>query len=148
MHTVAFKLNKDASQFQAGESIGFGIRCGVKCQDPKTKEEKWTNYQAVIFAKSPAQIDFYSRALVAGTMAVVSGEKISVEEFQGTNGLTINLNLLNARVEAVHTADAGQQSQQQPQRQAPQQRPQQQAPQQAAQGGAGFDAFEDDIPFN
>ena len=49
--TVTFKLNKDATQFQAGESIGFGIRGGVKYYDRQTKQDAYTNFEAVIFAK-------------------------------------------------------------------------------------------------
>ena len=50
--TITGKLNKPANIFQAGDSTGFGVRIGVKCRDPKTKADVWTNYSAVIFAKS------------------------------------------------------------------------------------------------
>lgn len=51
MHTVPFRLNENAQEFQAGEYIGFGLRTGVKYQD-KNKQDQWTNYKAAIFAKS------------------------------------------------------------------------------------------------
>ena len=100
-HTIAIKLNKPAQQFQAGESTGFGIRGGVKYYDRKTKAEKWTNYQAAVFAKNQQQIDFYAGNLVDGAVVTVSGESIAVEEFQGQQGLQITLGLNNARIEYI-----------------------------------------------
>lgn len=100
-HTIAIKLNKPAKQFQAGDSVGFGIRGGVKYYDRKTKAEKWTNYQAAIFAKNQQQIDFYAGNLVEGAVVTVSGESIAVEEFQGQQGLQITLALNNARIEYI-----------------------------------------------
>jgi len=124
--TITGKLNKDARQFQAGDSTGFGVRLGVKYQDPKTKQDDWCNYSAVVFAKSPGQIQFYQQSLVEGSVVEVFCEKQSIEQYQGANGLQLSINMLNARLGYVHT---GQQPSQQ---QAPQQRqqaPQQQAPQ-------------------
>lgn len=114
-HTIAIKLNKPAQQFQAGDSVGFWIRGGVKYYDRKAKAEKWTNYQAAIFAKNQQQIDFYAGNLVEGAVVTVSGESIAVEEFQGQQGLQITLGLNNARIEyiaspsQVRAADAAQQ---------------------------------------
>ncbi len=122
--TITGKLNKTANQFQAGDSTGFGIRLGVKYRDPKTKQDDWCNYSAVIFAKSPGQVQFYQQALVEGSVIEVSCEQQSIESFQGTNGPMLSINMLNARLGYVHTGQ-----------QAPQQRqPQQQSYQAPAQG--------------
>lgn len=145
-HTIAFKLNKPAQQFQAGESVGFGIRGGVKYYDRKTKSEKWTNYQAAIFAKNQQQIDFYAGNLVEGAVVTVSGESIAVEEFQGQQGLQITLALNNARVEyiaspsQVRAPDAAQQAYNNAESQRAPIAPPPSAPQ-------GFDSFDEDIPF-
>lgn len=114
-HTIVGKLNKDARQFQAGDSTGFGIRLGVKYRDPKTKQDEYTNYQAVIFAKSAGQIQFYQSALVAGSVIEVSAEQLKVDTFQGDNGQVVSIDMLNARLGYVHSANApqGQQAQQQ-----------------------------------
>jgi len=112
--TITGKLNKTANQFQAGDSTGFGIRLGVKYRDPKTKQDDWCNYSAVIFAKSPGQVQFYQQALVEGSVIEVSCEQQSVESFQGTNGEMLSINMLNARLGYVHT---GQQAPQQRQQQ-------------------------------
>lgn len=171
MHSISGKLNKDATQFQAGESIGFGIRLGVKYRDPKTKESEWTNYSAVIFAKSPNQIQFYQNVLVAGSIVSIGAEQLKVDSFEGQNGTLLSISMLNARLTyAFNPSEAGQQppaqqqggygqaaqqqAQPQQQQQAPQ-RPQQQAAQSsyqnvphATQGQQqGIDQFDDDIPF-
>ena len=120
--TVTGKLNKAASQFQAGESTGFGLRLGVKFYDRESKSEQWTNYEAAVFAKAPAQVQFYQQALVEGAIVEVSGDKLKIRQFQGNNGLSLSIELLDAKLGAVF-APQGQQ--------APQQRPAQQPQQQA-----------------
>ena len=113
--TITGKLNKPASQFQAGESTGFGLRLGVKFYDRESKSDQWTNYEAVVFAKAPAQIQFYQSALVEGAIVEVSGDKLKIRQFQGNNGLSLSIELLDAKLGAVFA----------PQPQAPQQQPQQ-----------------------
>ena len=145
--TITGKLNKPANMFQAGESTGFGIRLGVKYRDPKTKEDAWCNYSAVIFAKSAGQIQFYQNALIEGSIVEVSAEQLKVDSFQGDNGAILSIDMLNARLGYVHTAQGAPQQQQnnnqghnnnQQQNQGgfggqQQQAPQQQAPQQQQQ---------------
>ncbi len=127
--TITGKLNKPASQFQAGESTGFGLRLGVKFYDRETKADQWTNYEAVVFAKAPAQIQFYQSALVEGAIVEVSGDKLKIRQFQGNNGLSLSIELIDAKLGAVFA----------PQGQAPQQPQQRQAqqPAQAPQQGYG-----------
>ena len=121
-HTIVGKLNKAATQFQAGESIGFGVRVGVKYYDRDTKQNEFTNYEAVIFAKAPAQIQFYQSALAEGAIIEVSGDQQKIKTFDGQNGQSISIELLNAKLGYIHS----------PNQQAPQQQGgfQQQSPQQ------------------
>tara|TARA_R100000541_G_scaffold2314_2_gene8722 strand:+ start:984 stop:1436 length:453 start_codon:yes stop_codon:yes gene_type:complete len=137
--TITGKLTKAANQFQAGESTGFGIRLGVKYRDPKTKQDEWTNYSAVIFAKAPGQIQFYQNALVEGSVVEVSCDQLKVDSFDGNNGPVLSIDMLNARLGYVYSqqqVNAPQYNQQQSQggfhQQAPNQNGgfQQQAPQQ------------------
>ena len=154
--TVTFKLNKDATQFQAGEGVGFGIRGGVKYYDRQTKQDAYTNFDAVIFAKQQRQIEFYQSALVAGSIVEVTGQKLAIKQFQGNNGLSLSIELLDASIGFIGTAGAQKAQGQQPQQgyqQQPQQRQQQngyaqasggmQRPQQQPQAPA----FDDDIPW-
>ena len=158
--TVTFKLNKDATQFQAGESIGFGIRGGVKYYDRQTKQDAYTNYECVIFAKQQRQIEFYQSALVAGSIVEVTGQKLAIKQFQGNNGLSLSIELLDASIGFIGTAGApqAQGQQQQGYQQQPQQRQQQnsyaqasggmQRPQQQMQQPqGGYQDFDDTIPF-
>lgn len=134
--TVTFKLNKDATQFQAGESVGLGIRGGVKYYDRQTKQDAYTNYECVIFAKQQRQIEFYQSALVAGSIVEVTGQKLAIKQFQGNNGLSLSIELLDASIGFIGTAGApqAQGQQQQGYQQQPQQRPQQNGYAQASGG--------------
>ncbi len=121
--TITGKLNKAASQFQAGESTGFGINIGVKYYDRETKADAWTNYQAAVFAKAPTQVQFYQQALVEGAIVEVSGDKLKIRQFQGNNGLVLSIELLDAKLGAVFAPQGQHAPQQQPQQ--PQQQQQQ-----------------------
>ena len=122
--TVTFKLNKAANQFQAGESVGFGIRGGVQYYDRETQQKEWTNYEAVIFAKNPNQVAFYQQALAEGSIVEVSGRQQKIRQYQGANGLQLSIEILDAAIGYVGTTG---QAQQAPQRQ-PAQQPQRQQP--------------------
>ena len=141
-HTVTGKLNKAAREFQAGESLGFGINVGVKYYDRTTKQNEWTNYKAVIFSKNQQQIDFLRGALVEGSVVELFGESIKVDPFVKDDGSTmITLELNNARLGYVGTIGQAPQQQSQgfhqppqaPRQQAQGFQPQQQAPQQQIQ---------------
>lgn len=96
--TITGKLNKHAQIFPAGESTGFGIRLGVKFYNRDTKQEEWTNYQAVVFAKAAAQIQFYTQALVEGAIVEISGDKQRIKQFQGQNGQQLSIEILDAKL--------------------------------------------------
>jgi len=138
--TIVGKLNKAATQFQAGESTGFGIRLGVKFYDREAKEDAWTNFEAVIFAKAPAQVQFYQQVLVEGAMVEVSGDKLKIRQFQGNNGLSLSIELLDAKLGFVNAPQSSTNQAQAPQqqRQQPQQQPQQSYNQPRQQPPAGY----------
>lgn len=107
--TITGKLNKPATQFQAGDSTGFGIRLGVKFYDRETKADAYTNYEAVVFAKQPAQVQFYQNALIEGAVVEVTGDKLKIRQFQGNNGLSLSIELLDAKLGFVYAPQAAQQ---------------------------------------
>jgi len=117
--TVVLKLNKAASEFQAGESVGFGIRGGVQYYDHKTKQKEWTNYSAAVFVRNQAQIDFYRSALVEGAVVEVGGKTQKIEIFDGQNGPVYSIELQEAWLGAIHSPQNAQpqQAQYQPQQQ-------------------------------
>ncbi len=164
--SITGKLNKAANQFQAGESTGFGVRLGVRYYDRETQQNEYTNYEAVIFAKAPAQVQFYQQALVEGSVIELSGTTQKIKSFDGQNGQVLSIEIHDAKLGFVHTGNqpqhqqagggmldisklqqqAPQQQYQQPQQQqykAPQQQQQYSAPQQ--QQGQQFD--DSNIPF-
>ena len=123
-HTIVGKLNQAATQFQAGDGTGFGVRVGVQYYDRETKQKEWTNFEAVIFANQAAQIQFYQSALVEGSVVELSGEAIKIKTFDGQNGQKITLELIGAKLGYVHTGQSqGAQNNQSyaPQQSAPQQ---------------------------
>ncbi|EMK0352780.1 hypothetical protein V8J08_005092 [Citrobacter amalonaticus] len=97
-HSITVRLNKAAREFQAGENIGFNIRAGVQYYDRQSKQKEWTNYSAAVFAKPGAQADYYRNVLVEGGIVEITGENIKVDVYQGQNGQSITLELLNARI--------------------------------------------------
>lgn len=97
-HSITVRLNKAAREFQAGDSIGFNIRAGVQYYDRQSKQKEWTNYSAVVFAKPGAQADYYRNVLVEGGIVEITGDNIKVDVYQGQNGQSITLELLNARI--------------------------------------------------
>ena len=170
--SVTIKLNKAASQFQAGESTGFGIRGGVQYYDRETQQKEWTNYEAVVFAKAPAQIQFYQQALVEGAIVEISGPQQKIRQLQGNSGLSLSIEILNAQLGFVGQSAPQNTQQYQPQtpshgyqQPAPQgnvtaaMQQRQPAPQQPVPNGfgqptgqpapqpQGFDNFDDDLPY-
>ena len=155
--SITGKLNKAANQFQAGESTGFGVRLGVRYYDRETQQNEYTNYEAVIFAKAPAQVQFYQQALVEGSVIELSGTTQKIKSFDGQNGQVLSIEIHDAKLGFVHTGNQPQ-NQQQAQQQsqgyqnapqqnqgyqnAPQQQQQYSAPQ---QNGQQFD--DSNIPF-
>jgi len=119
--SITGKMNKAANKFQAGESIGFGVRLGVKFYNRETKAQEWTNYEAVIFAKQGAQADFYESALVAGSVVEVSGSGGQIKTFNGNNGPINSIAILDAKLGYVGASDQPSEQSQQPQQQAAQQ---------------------------
>lgn len=141
--TITSKLNQAASQFQAGDSTGFGIRLGVQYYDRETQSKQWTNYECAIFAKNPNQISFLQANLVEGAIVEVTGQQEKIKSFDGQNGQKLSIELIDAKIGYIHS---GLQQDQQPQQRnaAPHQAPQRQAPQRQQPAQTMDDAFDDD----
>lgn len=128
--SITGKLNKAANQFQAGESTGFGVRLGVRYYDRETQQNEYTNYEAVIFAKAPAQVQFYQQALVEGSVIELSGTTQKIKSFDGQNGQVLSIEIHDAKLGFVHTGNQPKQQQQSQQQQCQQPQQQYNAPQQ------------------
>ena len=113
--SVTGKLNRSANQFQAGDSLGFGIRLGVKFYNRETKAQEWTNYEALVFAKAGAQSEFYASALVEGSVIEVSGSGCQIKTWESTNGPVNSIAILDAKLGYVSSNNTPQSIGQTPQ---------------------------------
>jgi len=136
MHIVHGELRKEpyikSGVGQDGQSTLFIVELSEMTKDRQSGEKTYANYSAAIFAKSPAQIDYYTASTVKGNYIVLTSEKLKVDV--SPCGKYIKLQMENARLEGaqyIQGAPAQQQEPQQSYQQAPQQM--QQAPQQAPQ---------------
>jgi hypothetical protein len=150
MHVVTGQLRKatfiKSGVGQGGESTMYGLELSEMIKDQKTGEKSYTNYKALLFAKSQAHVDHYNKTLVEGNWVSLSCAKLKIEKREHNGKEYITLFMESARIDASGYID-GPSSQQQGgyQQQAPQQQGgyqnqpqqggyQQQAPQQN-QGG-------------
>ncbi len=124
---------------QDGQTTMFIIELSEMIKDRQTGEKSYTNYSAAIFAKTPAQIDYYNTSLVEGNYVVVNCEKLKVDVSESNGKQYIKLQMENARLEGAKYIEASQDGFQQAPAQQYQQPPQnqggfnQQPPQQSAQ---------------
>ena len=139
-HTITAKLNKSARKFENANGSTFFVNLGEKNFDYKAKTNKWTNYDAALFAKD-GQVAFYESALVEGAIISVSGSGIIIDD--SNKEYDAKLVLQDAKLEFI----SGGEAQQRPQHQAAPQR-QQSAPQQQSQPvPMSAPTFDDDLPF-
>ena len=136
-HTVTSKLNKPARRYDNQAGSTFFVSLGEKNFDFKAKTNKWTNYDAALFAKD-GQIAFYESALVEGAIVTVSGSGIMIDN--SNKEYAPKLVIQDAKLEFVSDGQAGQGGQ----AQAPQQYQQQG---QAPMAEPSFDDNDSDIPF-
>ena len=129
--TITIKLQKDAHQFQAGESAGFGIRGGVQFYNRDTKAKEWTNYEAAVFVRNTGQVQFYQDNLREGSIVQITGQTERIKQFDGNNGPIFSIELIDASIGYINSPQYAQQASQQQQQ--PQQQQQRQAPQQQQQ---------------
>lgn len=117
---------------QDGQSKMYILELSEVIKDYQTGEKSYTNYSAMIFAKSQGQKDYYDKSLIEGNWVSLTADKLKVDV--SDCGQYIKLRMENARIENCGYIDTNQQAPQQP---APQQQGgfQQQAPQQQQQGG-------------
>ena len=147
-HTVTSKLNKPARRHDNQAGSTFFVSLGEKNFDFKAKTNKWTNYDAALFAKD-GQIAFYESALVEGAIVTVSGSGIIIDD--SNKEYAPKLVIQDAKLEFVSDGQASQggqaQAPQQRQQQAPQQQYNQQAAHQAASAQVQQQPNYDEPPF-
>jgi len=116
---------------QDGQSTMFIVELSEVVKDRQTGENTYTNYSAAIFAKSPAQIGYYTTSLVEGNFIVVNCEKLKVDVSESNGKQYIKLQMENARLEGAKYVESSQQGGYTQQQGVPQQYQQQQQQQPA-----------------
>mgnify|MGYP007032525386 FL=1 len=151
MHIVSGQLRKAPFVKVLQDSTMFAVELSEMIKDYKTGDKVYTNYSALLFAKSEAHVNHYNNVLVENNFIVLTSEKLKIEVSQC--GKYTKLQMDNARLENSNFIQGNvqpqqqqgfQQQQQQYQYQPPAQfgvSPQQQA-QQAQQA-----PYDDTIPF-
>ncbi len=163
MHIVHGELRKAPFVKVLNDSTMFAVELSEMIKDYKTGEKTYTNYKAILFAKSEAHVNHYNNVLVEGNFIVLTSDKLKLEV--SPCGQYTKLFMDNARLEGSGFIQGNQQAAPQQQAQMPSQqlavkRQEQQAPQQAPQQavpqqGGGFQQaapvgsidFDSDIPF-
>jgi hypothetical protein len=115
MHIVHGQLRKAPFVKVLTDSTMFCVELSELIKDYKTGEKTYTNYKAILFAKSEAHVNHYNQTLVEGNFIVLTSEKLKIEV--SPCGQYTKLFMDNARLEGSGFI----QGQQAPQQQAPQQ---------------------------
>ena len=79
MHTVHGLLRKAPFVKQLADSTMFAVELSEMVKDYKTGEKTYSNYKAILFAKTPAAIEHYTNATAEGSFIVISADKLKVE---------------------------------------------------------------------
>lgn len=97
-HSITIRLQSPAQEFDAGTSVGFRVKGGVKFFDPKTKAEDYTNYEAALFVSknNASQVDYYRKMLVADSIVEISARDQAIRNYEGQNGTKYYIELINA----------------------------------------------------
>ncbi len=111
-HSICITLNRAANEFQAGESVGFGIGGGVRYYDRVTKQKEWTNYKAVVFAKAQGQVDFYRSALIEGAIVEIGAKQQKISEYNGNYSIEFIDAWIGSINQSAPRQEQGQQGQQ------------------------------------
>ena len=132
MHVVTGELRKaiftKSGVGQDGQSKMYGLELSEMVKDQQGNKT-YTNYKALLFAKSPAHIQYYDKTLVEGNWVSLSCDKLKIEV--STCGKYTKLFMENSKIDAAGFIEVQQQA-------APQQQQggfQQRAPAQQQQGG-------------
>jgi len=163
MHIVHGQLRKAPFIKNLADSTMYAVELSEMIKDYKTGEKTYTNYKAILFAKSEAHVNHYNTTLIEGNFIVLTSDKLKVEV--SDCGKYTKLYMDNARLEGSGFIQASPQpaqqaapQQQAPARQAPQQQqggfkenkgfnqPQGQQPAAQQQQAPPMD-FDDSIPF-
>lgn len=118
MHVVSGKLRKAPfikdNCGPDGQSKMYAIELSEMTQDYKTQEKSYTNYRAVLFAKTQAAKQFYDNATAQDSFVVLTCEKLKVESRDHEGKTYITLSMENAKLEGANFTESAPQQPQRP----------------------------------
>ena len=110
MHVVSGKLRKaPLIKDNCGpdsQSKMYAIELSEVTQDYKTQEKSYTNYRAVLFAKTQAAKQFYDNATAQDSFVVLTCEKLKVESRDHEGKTYITLSMENAKLEGANFTES------------------------------------------
>ena len=131
-HTISTLLRKAPfiKQLDGDKGTMFAIELSEMVKDYKTGEKVYSNYKAILFAKSEAAANYYNDALAEGSFVVISCDKLKTETREHEGKTYVSLVMDNARLDAANyskpdSSPGMQQQAQQGNFQSQQQQPQQ-----------------------
>lgn len=112
MHVVSGLIRKapfiKSGCGQDGQSTMYAVDLSEMIKGWNGGENTYTNYKAMLFAKSPKAIEFYNKALSEGSFIVLSSDKLKVES-RDHNGTTyITLLMDNAQLQGANYPETAQ----------------------------------------
>lgn len=107
-HTVIGKLKRDARSFPTANGQGFSVSISKPFRDNTSDQTQWTQYEAVLFASTPKQIEYYQSRLVAGSVISLTAKEQKIK-FSGENSEYVSIELLFPTLEVEHWEAPGSQ---------------------------------------
>lgn len=149
MHVISGLLRKapfiKSGVGQDGQSTMYAVELSEKIQGWNGAQDTYTNYKALLFAKTPKAIEFYNKSLSEGSFIVLSCDKLKVEQRDHNGQTYITLVMDNPKLDGAKYPENAQGWGQ------PQQPPQQQQRQAQQQSQPQYNEppvdYSDDIPF-
>ncbi len=112
MHVVSGLIRKapfiKSGCGQDGQSTMYSVELSEMIKGWNGGETTYTNYKALMFAKTPNAIEFYNKAFSEGSFVVLSCEKLKIES-RDHNGTTyITLLMDNAKLQGANYPETAQ----------------------------------------
>lgn len=110
MHVVSGKLRKAPfikdNCGPDGQSKMYAIELSEMTQNYKTQEKSYTNYRAMLFAKTQAAKQFYDNATAQDSFVVLTCEKLKVESREHEGKAYVTLSMENAKLEGANFTES------------------------------------------
>lgn len=112
MHVVSGLIRKapfiKSGCGQDGQSTMYSVELSEMIKGWNGGETTYTNYKALMFAKTPNAIEFYNKAFSEGSFVVLSCEKLKIESRDHNGSTYITLLMDNAQLQGANYPETDQ----------------------------------------